>query len=87
LPEAELDNLCSFLENFKTKHPLFAVEVFTNNLESSYVEIFSKSPLKIAEKIVKNSMMNNEEQKLSFVLSFSQINKTTFQYTSLNIRG
>jgi hypothetical protein len=32
-----------FLDNFKHTHPSFSAEVISNNLESAYIEIFSKS--------------------------------------------
>ena len=55
LPEAELNNICTFLDSFKAKHPFFVVEVFTNNLESAYVEIFSNSEAaKVVEQAKKN---------------------------------
>ncbi len=43
LPESEISNICAFLENIKQNHPGFGVEVLSNNLESAYIEIFSKS--------------------------------------------
>jgi hypothetical protein len=43
LPDSEISNILTFLESFKSKHPDFGFEVLSNNLESAYIEIFSKS--------------------------------------------
>jgi hypothetical protein len=43
LPHSELSNISMFLDNFKHTHPSFSAEVISNNLESAYIEIFSKS--------------------------------------------
>jgi hypothetical protein len=43
LPDSEISNILTFLETFKSKHPDFGFEVLSNNLESAYIEIFSKS--------------------------------------------
>jgi ABC-type multidrug transport system ATPase subunit len=43
LPDSEISNILAFLESFKYAHPDFCIEVLSNNLESAYIEIFSKS--------------------------------------------
>jgi hypothetical protein len=43
LPESDIEGVCTYLETFKQDHPDFCVEVLSNNLESAYIEIFSKS--------------------------------------------
>jgi hypothetical protein len=43
LPDSDISLILTFLETFKTAHPDFALELLSNNLESAYIEIFSKS--------------------------------------------
>jgi hypothetical protein len=43
LPDSDISHILTFLETFKSAHPDFALELLSNNLESAYIEIFSKS--------------------------------------------
>jgi hypothetical protein len=43
LPDSDISHILTFLETFKTAHSDFALELLSNNLESAYIEIFSKS--------------------------------------------
>jgi hypothetical protein len=71
LPHSELSNISRFLDNFKHNHPSFSAEVISNNLESAYIEIFSKS-------LAKDSTQR---------LIYNDLNNTSFNYGLTSIES